>query len=625
VLLARPMIIAYQDSPIAAAIALSYPVADIILVGLLIRLLATQSGRTRSYRLLVLALVLLIAADTASSALNLLTYETTEPLDYLWLTSYVVWGAAALEPSIVSLSAPTVSSSTTFSRARLIALTVAVLIPPIVLGVQAALGLAPTIWAVVIFSVIAYLLVVARMNMSIEQIQAANAEVALAQAELTHQAAHDSLTGLANRAQAMRLISGALSRGQRSGAIIGLLFVDLDGFKQVNDTLGHRAGDEVLITVAERMVQTVRSGDAVARLGGDEFLVLLEPLDEQASGVAVAERLITAVNEPMRLRSGHQARIGASIGLAVSQDARTDADELLQEADLAVYRAKSAGRGRIEVFDRSLRDQLIRRTQIEDSIRAALADGAVDVGMRPIVELITGELAGLEVVGRCQLEQRLVDRTELIADLGRSSALVELDAYLLGRAAAAARLTGHGSSLTIAVPVSGQHMVQDRLRSDVADALAAARTSADRLVLILATAELTDDPRLIANLDVLREWGVRVCLDGFGAGTATNQLLRLPVSTVRLDGTLVTQASQASRATWSGSSTHDEAPTSAQLLRLTVQTAHAFGYRVVAPHLYDANALVAATRAGCDFGQGRAADDLLPDVGADVVSRRSSP
>lgn len=615
VLLARPILQTYDESPLAAAVAVSYPVANIVLAGLLIRLLTTPSGRTRSYRLLVVAMLALIAADTASSALNLLTYEASDPLDFLWLSSYLAWGAAALEPSMVSLSMPTAATSTRFSRTRLIALTIAVLIAPVTLGAQTALGLEPTIWAVVVFSVLTFLLVVARMNLSIEQIQAANAEVAAAQEELSHRAAHDPLTGLANRAQAMRLVSGAMGRAQRSGAVIGLLFVDLDGFKQVNDTLGHQAGDEVLCTVAQRMQEAVRSGDVVARLGGDEFVVLLEPLDEQPSAVLVAERIITVITEPMRLRSGHQARIGASVGLAISQDAGTDAERLLQEADLAVYRAKAAGRGRIEVFDRSLRDRLRRRTQVEDSILSALAGDSVELALHPIVELITGELAGLEARGRCRVGEDLLDRADLLADLGRSPALVELDAWTLRWSTRA--LIGLAEqpmtvTVTVAVPVTMQHMLQDRIRDDVARALAGSGVPAHRLVLVLSASELTDDLRLHANLDILRKQGIRVCLDGFGAGAATNQLLQLPVSMVRLDEILLRQINRPAPGPLPEAGIGSP-PSSLQVLRLTVQTARAFGYQVIAPGVDDAAILNAATEVGCDFGQGPAATDLLQD------------
>ena len=623
VLLARPTIATYQDSPAAAAVAVSYPIADIVLAGLLIRLVTTTGGRTRSYRLLVLALVLLIAADTASSALQLLTFADSQPLDYLWMASYLVWGAAALDRSMVSLSAPVELTRTRFSRRRLAALTIAVLIAPVTLGVQTALGLSPTVWAVVIFSIVAFLLVMARMSLSIEQIQAANAERTAAQAELTHQAAHDPLTGLANRAHAMRLVAGSLHRAQRSGAVIGLLFVDLDGFKQVNDTLGHQAGDEVLRAVADRMRASVRAGDVVARLGGDEFLVLLEPLDEEAAGVVVAERVIAAIAEPLRLRSGHHARIGASGGLAISQDAAIDPERLLQEADIAVYRAKSSGRGRVEVFDRSLRDRLVRRSLLEESIKAALLDDSVDLTPVPIVELITGELGGMEARIRCRVGADLVDRSVLVAELGRSPAIIELDSWTMQHACSSLVALGHArETLTTVVPVTTHHLLLDRVCGDVADALAASGLDASRLVLLLSAAEITDDLRLLANLDTLRGWGVRLCLDGFGAGTApTNQLLQLPVSTVRLHATMVRQMSRPAPDEPPGTVVEQPeavgdqgtVPTSLQMLRLTVQTAHAFGYRVIAPGLDDADALRAATDTGCAYGQGLAATELLQD------------
>ena len=628
VLLARPIIATYQDSPTAAVVAVSYPVADIVLAGLLIRFVTTAGGRTRSYRLLVLALVLLIVADTASSALQLLTFADSQPLDYLWMASYLLWGAAALDRSMVSLSAPGEVASTRFTRRRLAALTIAVLIAPVTLGVETALGVSPTIWAVVVFSIIAFLLVLARMNLSIVQIQAANAERTAAQAELTHQAAHDPLTGLANRAQAMRLISASLSRAQRSGAMIGLLFVDLDGFKQVNDTLGHQAGDEVLQAVAERMRGTVRTGDVVARLGGDEFLVLLEPVEEEASAVAVAERMIAAITEPLRLRTGHHARIGASAGLALSQDAGTDPERLLQEADIAVYRAKSSGRGRVEVFDRSLRDRLVRRSLLEDSIKSALSSNSIDLTPVPIVELITGELGGMEARIRCPVGGDLVDRSVLVAELGRSPAIIELDSWTMQHACASLVALGHArESLTIVVPITAHHLLLDRVCGDVADALAASGAAASRLVLLLSAAEITDDLRLLANLDTLRGWGVRLCLDGFGAGTApTNQLLQLPVSTVRLHAAMLRQTSRAALDEPQETVGDDGgAPTTLQMLRLTVQTARAFGYRVIAPGLDDADALAAATHTGCAYGQGEAATDLLQDHDSEPASPTQRP
>ena len=604
VLLARPTIATFEDSAAAAAVAVSYPIADIVLAGLLIRLVTTPGGRTWSFRLLVTALVLLIAADTASSSLRLLTFDSTDPIDIGWLLSYLAWGAAALHPSMVSLTATASDTETTFSRRRLAALTIAVLVAPAILAVETLIGVEPSVWAVVFGSVVVFALVMARMNLSIVQIQAANAERAAAQAELSHQAAHDSLTGLANRAQAMRLITAALSRAQRSGAVIGLLFIDLDGFKQVNDTLGHGAGDEVLRAAAGRMKEAVRAGDVVSRLGGDEFVVLLEPLDEQASAVGVAERLVDAVGQPMMLRDGHEARIGASVGVAISQDASTDADLLLSEADLAVYRAKKAGRGRVEVFDQDLQQTLQRRARVEAALTDAIRTDSVALQIDPVVELITGEPAGFEVTFG-GLGELVRDRRTLVGEIGRSPVVLDLDAWCLRRAAA--WLTAQGpaaESLYIAVPFTARHLMLERCLRDVEGALVDAGLSADRLMVLVSSEEIAEDLRLVANLETLHARGVRICLDGFGGGAGpTSQWLALPVTVVRLDSTMHPPVRYPSAGRASG-------PT---MLRLTAETARAFGYTVIVPALDDAETLAMAVGAGCEFGQGTAVLDLLSD------------
>ena len=187
-----------------------------------------------------------------------------------------------------------------------------------------------------------FLLVVGRMNVAIEQIVSANRHRARLEEDLLYQAEHDSLTALPNRTQALRIIDGALSRARRSSAIVALLFVDLDGFKSVNDNFGHGAGDDVLRVIAQRMQYTVRGGDTVARLGGDEFVVLLEPIDTQSSAVEVAERLVLAASEPITTSAGHKVRVGASVGVAICPDGATDAEHLLQRG----RRRRVPGQGR---------------------------------------------------------------------------------------------------------------------------------------------------------------------------------------------------------------------------------------------------------------------------------------
>jgi diguanylate cyclase (GGDEF)-like protein len=594
VLLARPTAESYrEDSAAAAAVALAYPVGDILLLAMLILFLTTPGAWTRSLRLLLAAVALLIAADTASLALDLVTFDSSKPLDILWLTSYVFWGAAALHPSMYALSKPGETLPVRFTRARLAALTLAVLIAPATLAVQQLLGLPLDVWAVVIGSVLTFVLVVARMNLSIDQILAANRQREQLQEDLAHQAAHDSLTGLPNRAQAMRLIQGALSRAQRSGAIIGLLFIDLDGFKRVNDTLGHAAGDEVLREAAQRMVRSVRGGDTVARLGGDEFVVLLEPLDEQASAVSVADRLMAEVSSPIPLASGRSVRVGASIGVALSQDGTTDPDLLLNEADVAVYRAKAGGRGRTEIFDAGLRREVNERTTLESAIASAIRNDELVLHYQPIVNVQTGGTEGYEALVRWNRPGvGLVAPADFIPVAEQSDLICDVDAWVLSRATAqlATWNAERGDrDLTMAVNVSGRHVTRMRILDDVLAALNAAEVLPWQLVLEITETALIDDPQALVNLSELRRMGISISIDDFGTGySSIMRLETLPVDCVKVDRRFL----------------DPESESALKLLQLIVQAAHAFGLPVVAEGVERDDQLRVLRDIDCESAQG---------------------
>ena len=592
VLLTGPTIETSQQSVFAAVVSVAYPAGDILLLGVMIRLITTPGGRTPSLRLLLTAVALLITADTAASALGLLTSADTGAMNFLWLMSYVVWGAAALHPSMRSLSEPTAAHDIRFTRKRLAALTLAILIAPGTLVVQLATGSTLDAWPVAIGSVAMALLVVGRMSVAIRDITTANRLREHAQNELAHQAAHDSLTGLANRAQAIQLIHSALSRAQRSGDIVGLLFLDLDGFKTINDTLGHAAGDEVLRTVARRLEVDVRGGDVVARLGGDEFVVLLEPLDQVASAVEVADRLVVAVSAPITLADNRQVAVGASIGVAVSQDGITDPDKLLHEADVAVYRAKTTGRGRTEVFDGALRDELRRQAELEDVIAAAISRDELVLHYQPIVGLTTGDVEGYEALVRwARPGVGLVSTSEFIPVAERSDLICELDSWVLNHATQQLRDWNHstGSShLTIAVNISGRHIARKRIGNDVATALHASGIHPRQLVLEITETALIDDASALMNLQDLREMGVAISID---AGTGYNfigRLESLPVDIMKIDKRFLDRTS----------------PSADKLLRLLVQSAHAFNLPVVAEGVEHQSQLDVLKSIDCDSAQG---------------------
>jgi diguanylate cyclase (GGDEF)-like protein len=593
VLLTGPSIEISEQSLFAAVVSMAYPAGDILLLGVMIRLITTPGGRTPSLRLLLSAVALLITADTAASALGMLTFADSSTMNFLWLMSYVTWGAAALHPSMRSLSEPTANDDIRFSRNRLAVLTVAVLVAPATLVVQLLKGSVLDAWPVAVGSAAVSLLVVGRMAVAIHDITTANLERERAQHELAHQADHDSLTGLANRAQAMRLILAALNRAQRSGDIVGLLFLDLDGFKAINDTLGHGAGDQVLTTVARRLEVGVRGGDTVARLGGDEFVVLLEPLDQMTSAVEAADRLVVDVSAPIILASGREVSVGASIGVALSQDGVTDPDRFLHEADVAVYRAKTRGRGRTEVFDRELREELERQAELEAVIKGAINGDELVLRYQPIVQLDTGVVNGYEALVRwARPGVGLLSTADFIPVAEGSDLICDLDNWVLQHATgqlARWNRTARSADLTVAVNISGRHIGRHRIIADVTAALDDSGVEPHQLVLEITDTAIIDDASVVTNIQTLRkEIGVAVSLD---AGTGYNFIGRLdtlPVDIMKIDKRFLDEST----------------PSADKLLRLLVLSAHAFNLPVVAEGVEQQAQLDVLRSIACDSAQG---------------------
>ena len=570
VVLAGPTIAESRDAPVVAAIAAAYPVGDVLLVAGLVMLMVMPDGRSRSMRLLLYAIGLLIVADSLYLALNLFASEASYPIDWLYLASYLVWGAAALHPSMSGRSNPHPDVGVGFRRARLTAMTLAALIAPAILAIERLAGAPLDVWAVVIGAVGIVLLVVARMKLGIDQVTTVNTQLELLRDELAFQAAHDSLTDLANRAQAIRLIHAALSRAQRSGELVGLLFIDLDGFKSVNDTHGHRAGDQVLREVAQRLRGQVRAGDAAARLGGDEFVVLLDPVESEQAAVEAARRVISAISRPIRVGERARATVGASIGVAVNHDDRTDADALLHQADVAAYQAKARGRGRVEVYSPSQVAERDQRAELTAALAAAIADDELVVHYQPIIDLQSDEIEGYEALVRWDRPGvGLVPPDEFIPVAETSELICELDTWVLHRAArqlqAWNRTTGP-RKLVMAVNISGRHLNTPRIRDDVAGVLAAYDIEPGQIILEITETVLVEGPAL-ETLHDLRRQGVALSLDDFGTGYSTlAQMSRLPVDIVKIDRRYLDTGTAASR----------------RLFQLMTQAAHTLGIRVVA-------------------------------------------
>ena len=413
---------------------------------------------------------------------------------------------------------------------------------------------------------------------------------------LAHRATHDSLTELPNRAQARTLTTAALHRARRAGDVTGLLFVDLDGFKAVNDSHGHACGDEVLVEVARRMVAAVRSGDVVCRLGGDEFVVLVERVQTERDLQELGDRLIEAVSRPMTVGE-KLVRVGASVGIAVGRDGGTDADVLLAEADTAAYRAKRRGRGRTELFDETLRQQLAERTALEEALAAGIARGELELRYQPVVDLARDRVVGSEALVRWNRPGSGLVPPDVFVPVAESSRLIcDLDRWVLHEATRqlaawrAAEPPAPGEpEPTVAVNVSGRHLTDRRVVRDVTDALAASGLPARLLVLEVTETVLVDDPVAIAHLAELRDLGVTVALDDFGTGyTSIGQLRTMPVDTLKIDRSFVASTE----------------PGHAELVALMVRAAHTFGLTVVAEGVEEPEQLARLRADGCDLVQG---------------------
>jgi diguanylate cyclase (GGDEF)-like protein len=389
---------------------------------------------------------------------------------------------------------------------------------------------------------------------------------------LAHESAHDGLTGLANRAASLNELGSALARVRRSGSDLAVLFIDLDEFKPVNDRLGHAAGDRVLGAVAQRISAAVREGDHVGRLGGDEFVVIAEPVADLDEAVLIAQRILGEIARPVSVGTT-QITPGASIGIALGCSADLSADEIIRDADLAVYQAKTLGRGRIEICDAELRQSLAHRATIETKLRKAIAANELVLHYQTVTEAHTGLPVSLEALVRWVLpDGTLVPPNDFIPIAERSDLILDVDRWVLDRAAAQMAIWKDHPQLgrlPIAVNISARHLCAPTLMSDVLGALARHDVSPSRLILeITESALLGDLDRAARRLAELRSRGIKVAIDDFGTGyTSLAHLRRLPVDVLKIDRSFVSNLDR----------TDDRS-----LVKLIVETGHLLGVSVTA-------------------------------------------
>lgn len=410
--------------------------------------------------------------------------------------------------------------------------------------------------------------------------------------ELRHQAWHDVVTGLPNRAAFGERVDDALARYRRHREPFAVLFIDLDEFKSINDTLGHATGDQVLRIVAGRLVSCVRANDTVSRFGGDEFAVLLQGADA-GEAVAGCTRMLGALSEAMDLR-GRQIESLASIGVA-THDAADSAEGILAAADAALYVAKARGKHRFEMFEPSMRAATLARAGLRAELEHAAERGELRVLYQPVVEIRSGDVVGFEALARWDRPHGMVLGPEQFIPLAEESgAIVGLGAWVLKEACRQARRwrdqTGH--PLTMAVNVSARQLLHPSFLDQVLSALDDAALEASALELEItesATVRATDS--VISKLDELKAAGVGLAIDDFGTGySALSYLHRLPVDVIKIDRSFVSGL---------GRNTQDVA-----IIQAIVNLAGALGLQTVAEGVETLDQLEILSALGCSHAQG---------------------
>ena len=408
-----------------------------------------------------------------------------------------------------------------------------------------------------------------------------------------HDAEHDPLTGLANRALFNQRIEGALELARRRS--LAVLFLDLDDFKTINDTLGHAAGDELLVAVAQRLRATVRAEDTVARLGGDEFGILLNGLDGLEDAQRSAGRILDALQPPFAV-GGADLRIGTSVGLAPVA-ARSTTSQLLREADMALYDAKEHGKNQFRVFSWTMQRDARDRFELQAELRQAIDREELLIYYQPIVDLPTGQVAGFEALARWNHSTRGVLLPDRFIPLAEELGVIHGLGLVVLRAACA-QLAEWDTTFPdapdwyIAVNVAVQQFDSPDLLADVTQVLRESSVDPSRIVLEVTEGSVMEDPEHVLHvLQQLRELGVRVALDDFGTGySALQYLRRFPLDVLKIDKSFVSEL--------------ELGTSSATLLRAMLELGRSLGLRTVVEGVESTVQLEAIRTLGCDLVQG---------------------
>lgn len=600
ILLMRPYLTDPSAGLMAKGVSVSYPIADLILLGVIIPMLGETSRGRLSSRFLMTWLTMLLATDAIYSIMIIHgSYVVGSWVDAGWLIGYVALGAAALHPSMAARQDEPEAGPKprSIGRARLALLAVASLAGPAVIVMEAMKGDWSDVLVTAAGCLVLAMLILVRLTGLVREADTRRLELDRALEQIGFQALHDPLTGLANRTLFSDRTEHASARARRHQSTLSVMLLDLDGFKAVNDSMGHAAGDELLKEVARRLQGTTRASDTVARLGGDEFAILVEDLDHGGRALRIAERIINTLKAPIFV-GGRAVFPSASVGIAV-HDPASDASETIRHADVAMYSAKRMGKGRFVLFVPEMTDAAELRVGLEAEMRRALGSDLHQfvVHYQPIVALASGAVQGVEALVRWNHPSRgfmppndflpIAEETGLIVPLGR---------WVLGEACrqveAWRRSIPGMEGLAVSVNLSTKQVEDADLQEDVQTALTAAGLDPSALTLELTEDLLVRDVDAVDQvLQALASLGVRLSVDDFGSGNSSfSYLRRFPITELKIDKSYVDGLAEAAT---------DPSP-----VQGLIDLGRSLRFRVVAEGIEQPGQASALREMGCQSGQG---------------------
>ena len=455
------------------------------------------------------------------------------------------------------------------------------------------------------------------------RVRAAEARAEAAEQVLRHQTLHDPLTNLPNRALLLDRLRLAVARRRRAQTWVAVLYLDVDDFKGINDSLGQAAGDEFLRTLAPRLSEVLRPSDTLARLGGDEFAILCEGLDEVTESAAIAERLLAVVAEPVEI-AGVQLRPSASIGIALTGPGMVnDGEDLVRDGGVAMYRARAGGHGRYSIFDDHMRAETVERVALTRDLRRAIEDGDLRLVYQPMVRFAEGRTHAFEALARWTHPQRGEIPPDRFISLAEQHGLIEpLGRWVLHEAVDQLRRWRDAGlplgAMEMSINVSRVQLSRRGFAEQIFAVLAERGIAPRQLVVEVTESAVMDDPAVAnATLDALAQAGVRIALDDFGVGQSSLACLRdLPLDALKLDRGFITSLASSREA--------------AAIVRAVCDMARTLGFSVVAEGVETGAQSQVVEALGCDIGQGflyarPVPPQEIPDVVAELDRRLGMP